>query len=98
VTAWAGRFGADTLTFSPLNKLRYIMRLAFLSPVGLILGLMCMATFVAVVAAVVVLLVVKLTQRNAGPTNPNLRPCPDCGRMVSTSAQSCPGCGKPLAG
>jgi hypothetical protein len=26
----------------------------------------------------------------------SLVPCPECGRSVSTSANSCPGCGHPL--
>jgi hypothetical protein len=30
------------------------------------------------------------------PANPNLRPCPDCGRTVSKRAQQCPDCGAPL--
>ena len=28
--------------------------------------------------------------------NPKLKPCPDCGRMVSRLAPSCPQCGRPL--
>ena len=28
--------------------------------------------------------------------NPNLTPCPDCGRQVSRSAEACPGCGRPM--
>jgi hypothetical protein len=35
-------------------------------------------------------------QDNA-PANPNLFPCPDCGRQVSRLAKSCPNCGRPLA-
>ena len=30
------------------------------------------------------------------PPNPNLLPCPDCGRNVSRLATSCPQCGRPL--
>jgi TM2 domain-containing membrane protein YozV len=30
-------------------------------------------------------------------TNPNLFPCPDCGRSCSTSAPSCPQCGRPFS-
>lgn len=30
-------------------------------------------------------------------TNPNLFPCPDCGRACSTSAPHCPQCGRPFA-
>jgi hypothetical protein len=29
-------------------------------------------------------------------TNPNLFPCPDCGRECSVAALSCPNCGKPF--
>jgi hypothetical protein len=28
-------------------------------------------------------------------SNPNLTPCPDCGRMLSKLAPSCPQCGRP---
>ncbi|MBI3468158.1 MAG: hypothetical protein HY000_34570 [Planctomycetes bacterium] len=28
--------------------------------------------------------------------NPKLTPCPDCRRMVSRLAPTCPGCGRPL--
>ena len=30
------------------------------------------------------------------PSNPNLTPCPDCGRLVSHLAASCPQCGRPM--
>jgi hypothetical protein len=41
-----------------------------------------------------VLLIVYLVFRpKAGE---NLSPCPDCGRMVSRQAATCPKCGKPL--
>jgi hypothetical protein len=30
------------------------------------------------------------------PMNPNLIPCPDCGRLVSLRAKACPQCGCPL--
>jgi hypothetical protein len=32
----------------------------------------------------------------AGPTNPNLFPCPECGHHVSRLAKACPKCGQPL--
>jgi hypothetical protein len=28
--------------------------------------------------------------------NPNLRPCPDCGRLISVRASHCPHCGGPV--
>jgi TM2 domain-containing membrane protein YozV len=31
------------------------------------------------------------------PQNPNLFPCPDCNRMCSRAAASCPQCGRPFA-
>jgi predicted amidophosphoribosyltransferase len=48
-----------------------------------------------VVAVVVV--VVTTSKRRSSPANPNLLPCPDCGRHVSRLAKSCPNCGRPLA-
>ena len=67
--------------------------LAFLSPMELII----IGVFVLVPVAVVVALVVALTcSRKASGTNPNLRPCPDCGRFVSLRAATCPQCGCPL--
>lgn len=56
----------------------------------IILGLMCLG----VLAVVVVLVVVLTTQRTAA--NPDLYPCPECGRPVSVHAKSCPQCGYPL--
>ena len=35
-------------------------------------------------------------QDNA-PTDPDLFPCPDCGRHVSRLAKSCPNCGRPFS-
>jgi len=32
------------------------------------------------------------------PVNPNLRPCPDCGQMISRRAPSCPKCGLSFVG
>ncbi len=50
-----------------------------------------------VLSAVVVALVVVLNgSRNASGNNPNLKPCPDCGRFVSLRATTCPQCGCPL--
>ena len=50
-----------------------------------------------VLSAVVVALVVALNRtREASGNNPNLKPCPDCGRFVSLRATTCPQCGCPL--
>jgi len=46
---------------------------------------------------VVVVVIVTTSKRRSGPTNPNLFPCPDCGRHVSRLAKSCPNCGRPFS-
>jgi hypothetical protein len=46
---------------------------------------------------VVIVVIVTTSKRQGGSTNPNLFPCPDCGRHVSRLAASCPNCGRPLA-
>jgi len=56
----------------------------------LIIVLMCFAVFAGIVILVVVLTTQKVTK------NPDLYPCPDCGRPVSVHAESCPQCGCPL--
>lgn len=61
----------------------------------IIIGLVCLAPLAALIAIVIVLARSKKT--GLDPTqNPNLVPCPDCGRMVSRRAPSCPQCGRPL--
>jgi hypothetical protein len=59
--------------------------------------LLILVVFVLVPVAVVVAIVVAVT-RNRTPleNNPNLKPCPDCGRIVSLRATTCPHCGGPL--
>jgi hypothetical protein len=50
---------------------------------------------------VAVVLIVLLSQRRTfthDPHNPNLRPCPDCGRQISIRANTCPHCGGPVKG
>lgn len=61
----------------------------------LILGVIGLLLVAAPVTVVVLLL---MSRRNSGPSsaNPNLAPCPDCGRLVSLQADSCPQCGRPL--
>jgi hypothetical protein len=59
---------------------------------SLILGLLCLGTL----GAIVVLAIVLATRKRTPPPNPDLYPCPDCGRLVSRQAPACPQCGKPL--
>ncbi len=67
---------------------------AFLSPGELLLGLVCFAVIFVLVALPIVRLGAK---KPAGDEqNPNLVPCPDCGRHVSRRAKACPNCGRPL--
>jgi hypothetical protein len=48
--------------------------------------------------ALVTVVVVLSAKRSGGPStdNPNLRPCPDCGRSISVRAAMCPHCGAPV--
>jgi len=44
-------------------------------------------------------LVVFFVCRSSGSSqanNPNLAPCPDCGRLISIRATTCPHCGGPV--
>ena len=61
----------------------------------LIIGLVCLAPLAALIVIAVVLARSKKTGSDAA-ANPNLFPCPDCGRMVSQQAPACPQCGRPL--
>ncbi len=69
-----------------------------ISPVELLvigaIGLLFLAPAVVVVA----ILVNKGQRSSNARSNPNLAPCPDCGRLVSRQAVSCPQCGRPLGG
>jgi hypothetical protein len=62
-------------------------------PLDLLIGAFCLG-FVGLVVLVVLLLV--LRPKPGVPPNPNLYPCPDCGRPLSRSASTCPGCGRPV--
>ena len=69
--------------------------LAFWTPGPLELIIIGIMGFV--LSAVVVALVVALNRSSkASGSNPNLKPCPDCGRFVSLRATTCPQCGCPL--
>jgi len=58
------------------------------------------ATVFLLGAVAVVIVVFALAQsKRVGENpaqNPNLVPCPDCGRFVSRLAPNCPQCGRPL--
>ena len=54
------------------------------------LGILSAAILVAV------LLLISRKARSERARNPNLTPCPDCGRYVSRVAPNCPQCGRPI--
>lgn len=62
----------------------------------LIIGVLCLG--VPAVAVVIVVFALAQSKRaGVNPAqNPNLVPCPDCGRFVSRLAPNCPQCGRPL--
>lgn len=50
----------------------------------------------ALVSGVVVVVILSTSKRRSISANPDLLPCPDCGRYVSRLAITCPNCGRPL--
>ena len=62
-------------------------------PELLIIGLI-LVVVVAVLMAIVFSIVILSRRRPGG--NHNLKPCPDCGRLLSLRATACPHCGCPL--
>lgn len=69
---------------------------AFIGMPGPLELIIIVAVLAAIVAAVVI--AVRAGSGGARPMdNPNLYPCPDCGRMVSRQAPTCPQCGRPLS-
>jgi uncharacterized membrane protein len=64
---------------------------------GLLILVVLVVAGLAVVGGVIALVVLAASKRQDGSANPNLFPCPDCGRHVSRLAASCPNCGRPLA-
>ncbi len=51
------------------------------------------------VLGVIFAVVVGIRTRSASQSsNPNLRPCPDCGRYISIRATTCPQCGGTVKG
>ena len=67
-----------------------------IGPMELLIVLGVLGLLVVGVVIVVVVVITTSKQRST-PANPNLFPCPDCGRHVSRLAKSCPNCGRPLA-
>ncbi len=63
----------------------------------MLLGALGFFALLVVGVVVVVVVVLSTSKRPSTPANPNLFPCPDCGRQVSRMATSCPNCGRPLA-
>lgn len=58
----------------------------------LILGLLCLGTTGAIAAVVIAY----IARSQSIGTGPNLMPCPECKRMISRLATTCPQCGHPL--
>jgi hypothetical protein len=52
----------------------------------------------ALLISIALIVTLKSTRWNADADNPNLRPCPDCGRYISVRAAVCPSCGGPIKG
>ncbi len=61
----------------------------------ILLIVLCLGLFGAA-ALVALLLFLSRKARVDRAANPNLTPCPDCGRYVSRVAPNCPQCGRPL--
>jgi hypothetical protein len=43
-----------------------------------------------------VVLIIYFARKQSPAPNPNLTPCPDCGRLLSRQAITCPQCGRPM--
>jgi hypothetical protein len=51
------------------------------------------------ILSVIFVVVVGVRSRGTSQSrNPNLRPCPDCGRYISIRATTCPQCGGTMKG
>jgi hypothetical protein len=55
-----------------------------------------LALIVLFLLAVAVVAAVLLIAFSRSRTRGNLTPCPDCGRRLSPSAETCPQCGRPM--
>lgn len=61
--------------------------------------LLVIAGLIIGVPVVIVLLCLSASRKTGGMQgfdNPNLTPCPDCGKYISRQAATCPDCGRPL--
>jgi hypothetical protein len=65
-----------------------------------ILELLIILGFFGAMAVGAILLVASAVRHSgrSQPGNPNLQPCPDCGRLISIRATTCPHCGGPAKG
>ena len=62
-----------------------------------ILVILAIVGLMAVGGVIAVVVIVAATKKKGDSANPNLFPCPDCGRHVSRLAKSCPNCGRPFS-
>jgi hypothetical protein len=60
----------------------------------LIVGVVAILMLGGVVVPVV--LILSSARKRAPAPNPNLLPCPDCRRLLSRQAITCPQCGRPM--
>lgn len=63
---------------------------------GLILIGLVIVLVLAAVAGIVMAIVFATRRPVESGSNPNLAPCPDCQKLVSIHAPTCPSCGRPL--
>jgi hypothetical protein len=63
----------------------------------LLIIVLCLgAMALPLIVAVCVIAASRRPAAGTPPSNPNLAPCPDCGRLVSIHAEACPQCGHPF--
>ena len=51
---------------------------------------------IGLMAIFIVVMIAALRFGSSSRKNPNLAPCPDCGRLISIRATTCPHCGGPV--
>ncbi|MHB1034279.1 MAG: zinc-ribbon domain-containing protein [Pirellulales bacterium] len=85
--------GADAIVSACVELEESPMLYGYMLPMGpfemLIVGLMCAGPLIVGAAALVAVWAMRRP-------NPNLAPCPSCGRQIARVAPSCPHCGHPL--
>ncbi len=72
------------------------MNVASFSMISLILIALLVVVVIAVPAAIVIAILYSSRSQPDMSSNPNLAPCPDCQKLVSIQAPTCPHCGRPL--